>query len=81
MVFDLPRVETNSDIETLFRTVGFVVVQCGFAEQALNLVVANIFHSFKGHPLLKRRPQNLAPKNRIHSTLLFCNSTTEIVFQ
>lgn len=62
MVFDLPRVEPNSDIETLFKAVGFVVVQWGFAEQSLDLMVANIFHSFNGHSLLKRRPQNLEPK-------------------
>lgn len=62
MAFDLPRVEPNSDIETLFKTVGFVVVQWGLAEQSLDLIVANIFHSFNGHHLLKRRLQNLEPK-------------------
>jgi len=62
MAFDLPRVEPNSDIETLFKAVGFVVVQWGLAEQSLDLIVANIFHSFNGHHLLKRRLQNLEPK-------------------
>lgn len=62
MSFDLPGVKPGSDIETLFKTVGFVVVQWGFAEQSLDLMVANIFHSFDGHPLLKRRPQQLEPK-------------------
>lgn len=62
MSFDLPGVKPDSDIETLFKVVGFVVVQWGFAEQSLDLMVANIFHSFDGNPLLKRRPQHLEPK-------------------
>ena len=62
MSFDLPGVKPGSDIETLFKAVGFVVVQWGFAEQSLDLIVANIFHTFDGHPLLKRRPQHLEPK-------------------
>ena len=62
MSFDLPGVKPGSDIETLFKAVGFVVVQWGFAEQSLDLMVASIFHSFDGHPLLKRRPQHLEPK-------------------
>lgn len=62
MSFDLPGVKPGSDIETLYKAVGFVVVQWGYAEQSLDLMVANIFHSFDGHPLLKRRPQHLEPK-------------------
>jgi hypothetical protein len=62
MSFDLPGVKPGSDIETLFKAIGFVVVQWGFAEQSLDLMVANIFHSFDGHHLLKRRPQHLEPK-------------------
>jgi hypothetical protein len=62
MSFDLPGVKPGSAIETLFKAVGFVVVQWGFAEQALDLMVASIFHSFDGHPLLKRRPTNLEKK-------------------
>lgn len=62
MNFDLPGVKPGSDIDTLFKAVGFVVVQWGFAEQSLDLMVANIFHSFDGHPLLKRRPTNLEKK-------------------
>lgn len=62
MSFDLPGVKPGSAIESLFKAVGFVVVHWGFAEQSLDLLVANIFHSFDGHPLLKRRPQHLAPK-------------------
>src|SRR4029077_20459175 len=62
MPFDLPGVEQGSDLETLFKAVGFVVVQCGFAEQSLDLTVASIFHSYNGHPLVKRRPSMLQPK-------------------
>lgn len=62
MSFDLPGVKPGSDIESLFKAVGFVVVQWGFAEQSLDLMVANIFHFFNEHPLLKRRPTNLEPK-------------------
>ena len=62
MPFDLPGVKPGSDIETLFKAVGFVVVQWGFAEQSLDLLVANIFNFFSEHPSLKRRPTNLEPK-------------------
>ena len=62
MMFDLPGVKPGSDLETLFKAIGFVVVQWGYAEQSLDLMVAVIFHRFKGNALLKRRPQNLEPK-------------------
>lgn len=62
MSFDLPGVKPGSDIETLFKTVGFVTVQWGLAEQSLDLMVASIFPAFKGRPSLKRRPQFLEPK-------------------
>ncbi len=63
MSFDLPGVKSGSDIETLFKSVGFITVQWGFAEQSLDLMVATIFHSFEGHPVpSKRRPQFLEPK-------------------
>lgn len=62
MNFNLPGVNPGSEIENLFKTVGFIVVQWGLAEQSLDLMVANIFYSFDGHHLLKNRPQNLKPK-------------------
>ena len=62
MSFDLPGVKPDSDIEKLFKAVGFVVVQWGMDEQHLDLVVAAIFHRFDGHPLLNRRPTNLSHK-------------------
>lgn len=66
MTFDLPGVKPGSDIETLFKAVGFVVVQWGLAEQSLDLIVASVFHAFDGHPSLpKRRPQFLEPKVKL----------------
>jgi hypothetical protein len=62
MPFDLPGVKPGSDLETLFKAVGFVVVQWGSAEQSLDLMVANIFYYFNGDPSLKKRPRNLEPK-------------------
>lgn len=43
MPFDLPGVKLGSDIESLFKAVGFVVVQWDHAEQCLDLMVAAIF--------------------------------------
>lgn len=62
MSFDLPGVKPGSDIETLFKAVGFVVVQWGFAEQSLDLIVASIFNFFDEYQLPKRRPQHLEQK-------------------
>jgi hypothetical protein len=62
MSFHLPGVKPGSDIESLFKAIGFVVVQWGSAEQSLDLIVAAIFHRFVGNPLLKRRPRMLAAK-------------------
>ena len=62
MIFDLPGVKPGSELESLFKAVGFVAIQWGFSEQSLDLMVASIFHSFDGHPVLKRRPQNLEAK-------------------
>ena len=62
MSFVLPGVKPGSDIESLFKTVGFVVVQWGHAEQCLDLMVAAIFHGFDGNPLLKKPPRMLAEK-------------------
>lgn len=62
MIFDLPGVKPGSDLESLFKAVGFVAIQWGVSEQSLDLMVASIFQSFDGHRLLKRRPQNLEAK-------------------
>jgi hypothetical protein len=61
-LFDLPGVKPGSDLEALFKAIGFVVVQWGHAEQGLDLMVASIFRFYGKHPLLKRRPRNLEPK-------------------
>ena len=65
MAFDLPGVEPGSDLESLFKAVGFITVQWGFAEQSLDLMMASIFHSFDGDPLLKKRPRNLESKVKL----------------
>lgn len=62
MSFHLPGVKPGSDIESLFKAIGFVVVQWGHAEQSLDLLVAAILHRFDGNPLLKHRPRMLEPK-------------------
>jgi hypothetical protein len=62
MPFDLPKVKPGSDLEALFKAVGFIVVQWGQTELNLDLMVAMLFGFFKGHPLFKRRPRNLEPK-------------------
>ena len=62
MPFELPGVEPGSDIEQLFKAVGFVVVQWGNAEQSLDLLVVALFSRYEGHELLKRRPKQLDVK-------------------
>lgn len=62
MPLDLPGVKPGSDLETLFKAVGFVVVQWASAEQSLDMLVATIFDFCKNDSLLKRRPRNLEPK-------------------
>lgn len=62
MAFELPGVELGSDIEQLYKAVGFVVVQWGNAEQALDLLVVAVFSRYDGHELLKNRPKHLGPK-------------------
>jgi len=37
MSFNLPGVKQDSDIESLFKSVGFIVVQWGHCEQSLSL--------------------------------------------
>ena len=62
MPLDLPGVKPGSDLETLFKAVGFVVVQWASAEQSLDMLVVGIFHCCKSDSLPKRRPRNLEPK-------------------
>jgi len=62
MSFELPKVKSGSDLEKLFKAVGFIVVQWGQTEQNLDLMVAEIFNFFDGHPSFTHRPRNLEPK-------------------
>lgn len=62
MAFELPGVGPGSDIEQLFKAVGFVVVRWGSAEQALDLLVVAVFSRYDGHELLHRRPKQLEVK-------------------
>jgi len=64
MAFDISGVEPGSDIETLFRTVGFVVVQWGCAEQTLDMIVSMIYHRYNTHSLPKKRPSFLTHKTK-----------------
>ena len=71
MSFDLPGVKSGSDIEALFKVIGFIVIQWGHAEQSLDLMAANIFHFLNSHPLVKgkRRQQHLKQKIKFFSSI------------
>jgi hypothetical protein len=62
MPFHLPGVKPGSDLESLYKAIGFVVVHWGGAEQSLDIIVAAIFHLEDGSPLFKKRPKMLADK-------------------
>ena len=62
MAFDLPGVEVSSDIETLFKAVGFVVVQWGCAEQTLDMAVSIIFPLVKNKHKYTKQPVFLTQK-------------------
>ena len=42
----IPGVESGSDLEGLFIAVGFIVIQWGQAEQALDLIVSTLSHAY-----------------------------------
>jgi len=52
----------NEELDALFKAVGFVVVQWGQAEQSLEMIVAMLYQSLGGKPLVKRIPVLLTPK-------------------
>lgn len=60
-MFKLPGVESGSALERLFIAVGFVVVQWGQAEQALDLIVSALSHAYPGKKA-KRLPVMLETK-------------------
>src|SRR4051812_45858239 len=52
----------DEELDSLFRAVGFVVVQWGQAEQSLEMIVAMLYQNLGGKPLTKRIPVLLTPK-------------------
>jgi len=64
MSFDLPGVEQGSDIETLFKAIGLIVVQWGYAEQSLDLMVAAIYGTTDTTKLPLKRPMFLNAKTK-----------------
>ncbi|MCF6255035.1 MAG: hypothetical protein L3J98_09890 [Gammaproteobacteria bacterium] len=64
MSFNLPGVKQDSDIESLFKSVGFIVVQWGHCEQSLELLVNTLHRQFSGSKLPKRKkmPRQLSSK-------------------
>jgi hypothetical protein len=54
MTIGLPNIEyEDEELEALYKSVGFIVVQWGLAEQSLDLIVATIFHELEGKRLAK----------------------------
>ncbi|MDH5573200.1 MAG: hypothetical protein OEY89_15670 [Gammaproteobacteria bacterium] len=52
----------DNDLDTLYRAVGFIVVQWGQAEQTLDMIVAIIFQDFGGNKIEKQIPIMLKQK-------------------
>ena len=52
----------NDELDSLFKAVGFVVVQWGQAEQALDLATAILYQNLGGKACSKRLPKMLQPK-------------------
>ena len=52
----------DEELDALFKAVGFVVVQWGQSEQALEVIVAMLYQNLGGKPLAKRIPVMLAAK-------------------
>ena len=60
-MFQLPGVKQGSDLESLFIAVGFIIIQWGQAEQALDLIVSSLSHAYPGKKA-KRLPVMLETK-------------------
>jgi hypothetical protein len=55
----------DEDMDTLFRAVGFIVVQWGQAEQSLDLIVAGIFHEYGGKRLARKNRMPVMLKTKL----------------
>jgi hypothetical protein len=73
MAFDIPGVIPNSDEETLFKAVGFVVVQWGCAEHVLDMLVSIVFPIVKDMIKDKKQPQFLTHKTKFVRNHLNCH--------
>ncbi|MCX7167779.1 MAG: hypothetical protein NTV11_16095 [Rhodocyclales bacterium] len=64
MNIDLPGVKPGGTAESLFKTIGFIVVQWGHCEQSLELLVNTLFLQYGGNKLPKRKkmPKQLGEK-------------------
>ena len=60
-MFKVPGLESGSALESLFIAVGFIVVQWGQAEQALDLIVSTLSHGYP-YKKAKKLPINLKTK-------------------
>jgi hypothetical protein len=60
----LPGVRPGTNAESLFKTIGFVVVQWGHSELFLELLVNTLFREYGGNklPKVKKMPKPLAAK-------------------
>ncbi len=52
----------DEELDSLFKAVGFVVVQWGQAEQSLDMLVAMIYQQLGGKQFAKRLPKMLSTK-------------------
>ena len=73
MAFDIPGVGPNSDEETLFKAVGFIIVQWGCVEQVLDLLVSIVFPIVKDKIKDKKQPQFLTHKTKFVRNHLDCH--------
>lgn len=64
MLVDITGVKPGSTVDSLFRTVGFVVVQWGHCEQSIELIVNTLHRDFGGKSLggRKRMPRPVSEK-------------------
>jgi hypothetical protein len=58
----------DDELDSLFKAVGFVVVQWGQAEQSLELATGILYGELNGKPLAKRLPK--CPVPSVHKRVL-----------